>query len=154
MTVREIRWYPTPAFSTDTTTAANARTPAVANVPKLDWTYQVAAPTFSVAGGNYESTQTVTISSATAGTDIFYSTDGSTPTEGSSKYTIPLSIASTATVKAVAVPTTFTSQAPSSSSATYTIQGDDSSSKCGKGMGLVTLFGALFSLWLVGRRLR
>ena len=99
-------------------------------------------------------TQTVTISSATAGTDIFYSTDGSTPTEGSSKYTISLSIASTATVKAVAVPTTFTSQAPSRSSATYTIQGDDSSSKCGKGMGLVTLFGALFSLWLVGRRLR
>lgn len=153
MTVREIRWYPTPTFSTDITTAANARTPAVANIPKLDWTYQVAAPTFSVAGGTYTSTQIVTIASATAGTDIFYTTDGSTPSTDSSRYTNPLSIATTATVKAVAVPTTFTSQAPNSSSASYSIQADDSNNgKCGTGMGVVTLLGALFGFWLVGRR--
>jgi hypothetical protein len=155
MTVREIRWYPTPVFSTDVTTAANARSPAVANVPKLDWTYQVAAPTFSVAGGTYSSTQMVTLASPTSGTDIYYTTDGSSPTPTSTKYTAPLSIASTTTVKAIAVPTAFTSQAPNGASAAYTIQAEDKDSNgCGKGSGLVTLFGALIGFWLVGRRLR
>ncbi len=42
---------------------------------------QVAAPTFSPAFGTYTSAQTVTITSATSGASIRYTTDGSIPTE-------------------------------------------------------------------------
>jgi len=42
---------------------------------------QVATPTFNPPAGTYSSAQTVTISTATSGASIAYTTDGSTPTE-------------------------------------------------------------------------
>ena len=66
-------------------------------------TATVAAPTFNPAGGTYTATQNVTISCATAGADIYYTLDGNDPTTASTKYTGPISIPETKTLKAFAV---------------------------------------------------
>ena len=47
----------------------------------------VEMPTFSPEGGEYTGTQSVTISCATEGASIYYTTDGSTPTDASTPYT-------------------------------------------------------------------
>ncbi len=80
---------------------------------------QVATPAFSPAGGTYISAQTVTISCATAGATIRYTTDGSTPTSASTQYTGPISVSSTKTVKAIAIASGMANS--SVASATYTI---------------------------------
>ena len=61
-----------------------------------------ATPTFSPAAGSYEGTQNVTISS-TAGSTIYYTTDGSTPTASSSVYSSPIAVSADMTIKAYAV---------------------------------------------------
>ncbi len=79
----------------------------------------VATPTFSPAGGSYSSTQSVTISSATSGATIYYTTDGSTPTTSSSVYSSAISVSSTTTIKAIAVKSGMTNSEVAT--ATYTI---------------------------------
>lgn len=64
-----------------------------------------ASPVFSPVGGNYSTPQTVTITCATPGAIIKYTTDGSTPTENSSTYTVPIQVADTRTIRAVAMST-------------------------------------------------
>lgn len=59
-------------------------------------------PTFTPAGGTYLEAQNVTIS-AEDGADIYYTTNGEDPTTSSTKYTEPFEVASTTTVKAIAV---------------------------------------------------
>ena len=82
-------------------------------------TATVAAPTFDPAGGTYTATQNVTISCATAGADIYYTLDGNTPTTASTKYTGPISISETKTLKAFAVKEGMNSSAVTT--AEYTI---------------------------------
>lgn len=77
---------------------------------------QVAAPTFNPPGGTYTSAQNVTISCATPGVTIYYSTDGSTP---SIRYTKPINISSTTTLKAKATKSGWTDS--QIASAVYTI---------------------------------
>ena len=60
-------------------------------------------PSASPAGGNYEATQTVTLTTATSGAKIYYTLDGNTPTTGSDEYSAPIQITHTATLKAIAV---------------------------------------------------
>jgi hypothetical protein len=81
--------------------------------------YPAATPTFSPAGGNYAASQTVTISDATSGATIYYTTDGSAPTTSSPTYSAPITVSSSQVVNAIAV----VSGAPQSSvaSATYAI---------------------------------
>lgn len=80
----------------------------------------VAAPTFSPAGGTYNTAQSVVISSATSGATIRYTTDGSTPTATSPVYSAPISVTSgVVTVKAVASKSGMADSAVAS--ATYTI---------------------------------
>ena len=62
-----------------------------------------AVPQFSLPSGTYSSPQTVTISDATAGATIYYSTDGTPPTLSSQVYAGPLNITSTEAIEAVAV---------------------------------------------------
>lgn len=59
-------------------------------------------PTFNPVAGTYYGTQNVTISSATAGANIFYTLNGDTPTDQSTPYTAPIAISQTTTVKAIA----------------------------------------------------
>ena len=61
-----------------------------------------AAPTFSPAAGSYGTAQSVTLTDATTGAAIYYTTDGSTPTASSTKYTAPISVSASETIKAIA----------------------------------------------------
>ena len=63
----------------------------------------VASPVISPSAGTYSSAQTVTISTSTEGAKIYYTTDGTTPSTESTKYTGAISISKTTTIKAIAV---------------------------------------------------
>ncbi|ATW26161.1 chitobiase/beta-hexosaminidase C-terminal domain-containing protein [Candidatus Formimonas warabiya] len=63
----------------------------------------VAKPTAIPGTGTYESVQHVTLSCATAGAEIYYTTNGSTPTSSSTPYTGPITVDRTMTIKAFAV---------------------------------------------------
>ncbi len=79
-----------------------------------------AAPVFSPAPGTYTSPQMVTITSATAGASLRYTTDGSTPTEtNGTLYTVPVTISTTTTLQAIAYAGGFTDS--SVTSGAYTI---------------------------------
>ncbi len=64
-----------------------------------------AAPTFSPAAGTYSTTQLVTLSSTSTGAKIYYTTDGSTPTVGSSPYLagLPIQVNGSETIQAIAI---------------------------------------------------
>ncbi len=81
---------------------------------------QVATPTFSPAAGTYTSAQSVTISDATSGATIYYTTNGSTPTTSSTVYSGAIAVSSgTVTIEAIGVLSGDTNS--SVASATYTI---------------------------------
>ena len=65
----------------------------------------VSTPTFSPAAGTYTSPQSVTFSDATSGATIYYTTNGTTPTTASTRYTGPITVSSTETLEAIAVAT-------------------------------------------------
>jgi len=77
-----------------------------------------AAPTFSVAEGTYDAAQSVTISCATDGATIYYTTNGDTPTSSSTAYSSAISITETTTLKAIAIKDGVESDV---ASATYTM---------------------------------
>jgi len=60
-------------------------------------------PTFSPTPGSFTSAQTVAIADSTANAAIYYTTDGSTPTTSSTKYSSPIAISTTTTLNAIAV---------------------------------------------------
>lgn len=92
--------------------AASAGTPA-------------AAPTFSPVAGTYTGTQTVTITDASAGTTIYVTTNGSTPTTSSPVYSGPITVSASQTINAIAAGGSFT-QSPIGS-ASYIINAITSS---------------------------
>src|SRR5215469_16047385 len=69
-----------------------------------------ATPTFWPPAGTYSPTQ-IALADATANSNIYYTTDGSTPTTSVSKYTAPISISATATVKAIATASGYSNSA-------------------------------------------
>jgi hypothetical protein len=68
-------------------------------------------PTFSLAAGNYSSAQSVTLSDATAGATIYYTTNGTIPTTSSTKYAGAIAVSATETIEAIAVASGYTNSA-------------------------------------------
>ena len=91
------------------------------------WVYQpspsslspAATPTFSVPAGNYTSIQTVTISDATGGATIYYTTNGTPPNIGSAVYSGSITVSSTETLEAVAIASGYSNSTVAS--AAYTV---------------------------------
>ncbi|MBR4388877.1 MAG: endonuclease [Prevotella sp.] len=79
----------------------------------------VAPPTFSPAGGTYTTTQNVTLSCATNGASIYYTTDGTTPSASSTPYESAITISTTTTLKVIAIKEGVSSEVVE---ATFTIQ--------------------------------
>ena len=134
MTVREIRWYPTPVFSTDTTTpnpdtaVSNNKILSPTNVCSKTVSLVVAAATPSVPAGTYTSAQSVALSSTTPNTVIYYTVDGTTPAFTSSGpsgttaiYGTPINISANTTIKTLTTTRSFSSLAPSASSIAYVL---------------------------------
>jgi hypothetical protein len=90
-------------------------------VASQTYTLTVATPTFSPIAGVYFGAQSVTISTATSGATITYTTDGSTPVPGShgTVYAFPVLVSTSLTLKAVGSLSGFNNS--STGSAGYTI---------------------------------
>src|SRR6266700_2924161 len=113
-------------FTQTTTLKAMAAASGMTNSAVGSATYtiqqqqQVATPAFSPGGGTYAGSVTVSISDATSGATIYYTTDGSTPTVSSAVYSGALTFTQTTTLKAMAAATGMTNSGVAS--ATYTVQ--------------------------------
>ena len=68
-----------------------------------DGTVIPAIPTFSPQAGTYTSAQSVTITCATDGASIYYTTNGDDPTSSSNLYSGAITISQTTTLKAIAI---------------------------------------------------
>lgn len=60
-------------------------------------------PVFSVQGGYCSDTFTLEMRAAVPGAEIYYTTDGSTPTENSKRYSEPVAVSKTTVIRAIAV---------------------------------------------------
>jgi hypothetical protein len=78
-----------------------------------------ATPSFNPPAGTYAAPQSVTISDATPGATIFYTTDGTTPNTGSAVFSGPITVSSTKTIQAIAAAFGFSNSAVAT--AIYTI---------------------------------
>jgi hypothetical protein len=114
------------AKGTDTLTAAYTPDATSANVftsatgkTTVVVTVLTASPVFSPAPGTFTSVQNVTITDATKGATIYYTTDSSAPTANSTKYTGAIKVSATETLQAIAVATGYSNS--TTVSATYTI---------------------------------
>jgi len=78
------------------------------------YTIAAMAPVFSPKAGTYTASQSVILTDATPGASIYYTTDGTTPTTSSTLYTGPITVATTQSVKAIAVATGYGNSAVTS----------------------------------------
>jgi hypothetical protein len=101
------------------TGSSGASTTSTVGTAAYTITTPAATPTFSVAAGTYTSTQSVTISDATSGATIYYTTNGTTPTTSSTVYSGAITVSATETVEAIAIATGHSTSAIAS--AAYTI---------------------------------
>jgi hypothetical protein len=84
----------------------------------------VATPVFNPPSATFTGSQVVAISDATNGAQIFYTTDGSTPTVKSIAYTGPIKITSSQTVQAIASATGYLQGPPAVATYTSTANAD------------------------------
>ena len=93
----------------------------------LSITGTVATPAFNPPGGTYPTSQSVTISCATSGAQIRYTTNGNEPTESSTLYSSPITISSTTTVKAKGFKTGWTPSSTATAVYIIAVPNDDPS---------------------------
>lgn len=92
-----------PAGATTGTVTVTTPVGTLSSNQSFQVTNQAATPVISPAGGMYSSAQTVSITDATSGATIRYTTDGTTPTANSAQYSGPISVSSNETLEAVAI---------------------------------------------------
>jgi predicted CXXCH cytochrome family protein len=111
-----------PLSITSSTTDTNAAGNGYAQSPVASGTYTLLAstPGFSPAPrGTFNTVQSVTLIDATPGANIYYTTNGTTPTTASTLYTGPIPVSTTTTIKAIAAGHDFGPSAVASG--TYTL---------------------------------
>jgi len=93
--------------STNETLKAIATKASFVSSEVVSATYSItsvtATPVINTATGSYTSAQSVTISDATPGATIYYTTNGTTPTTSSAVYSGAITVGTTQTIEAVAV---------------------------------------------------
>jgi hypothetical protein len=92
----------------DTTIKALAIVPGTPSMPYSDimtqsYVLKAATPTANIAGGTYNSAQGITLASASQGSVVHYTTDGSAPTAQSTEYSGPILVLVNTTIKALAI---------------------------------------------------
>jgi hypothetical protein len=98
----------TAPFSLGVTTTVNAISVATgllqSNVTSAAYVLssQTAPPNFNPTAGTYVSAQSVSFTDDSANATIYYTTDGSTPTHGSTVFSTPILVSSTTTIRAIA----------------------------------------------------
>lgn len=98
-------------------------------------------PTMSVAAGFYSGTQNVTISSPDPNITIRYTTNGTTPTTGSTLYSSPVTVSATTVLRAKAFSSTATIPASFIESNTYFINANHT-------VEVISVFGNGITAWL------
>jgi hypothetical protein len=107
------------AAATGYSNSAVASAAYIINVPVA------ATPTLSPAAGTYTSAQSVTISDTTSGATIYYTTNGTTPTTGSTVYSSssPVAVSSSETIEAVATASGYSTSAVGSAAYVINLPG-------------------------------
>lgn len=95
-----------------------------------------ATPVISPAGGTFTAAQSVTITDSTAGATIYYTTDGTTPTTSSTKYTAAISVTTSETIEAIAAASGYNTSLTASEIFTMNISTPD--------MGTLTVPGTTY----------
>lgn len=83
-----------------------------------------ASPTFSPTSGTYASPQSVAITDGTPGAQIYFTTDGSTPTTSSNLYAGAIAVNSSETIQAIAAAPGYGASAVSSAAFTISLPPD------------------------------
>ena len=89
-------------------------------VVSATYSVKATAPTFSIAEGTYNTTQSVSLENTTDGATIYYTIDGPNPTSSSTAYSTAIDVTKTTTIKAIAIKAGLTDSEVAS--ATYTLK--------------------------------
>ncbi len=87
----------------DITDFSNITSNMIVNAIYSEVQEQAEKPVAYPAGGTFYTTQNITLTTPTEGADIYYTTDGTDPTDRSSKYTGPIAVSQTTELRAVAI---------------------------------------------------